>query len=150
MSNNFFFSEKNPIFFFPEFFETIQYFFLVVSRPFRRVLKTFSEKNSKKIKIIKFVKKFRKTFFFEKNTRFFFCFPNFSKSVYFFLLTVSHAFRRVLKTFSEKNSKKIKIIKFVKKFRTTFFFPKNIQDFFFVFGIFRNYSIFFPSCFASL
>merc|ERR1712243_531587 len=29
--------------------------------------------------------------------------------------------RRVFKTFSEKNSKKIKIFKFVKKFRTTFF-----------------------------
>ena len=40
--------KKNMIF--GNFSKTIRYFFLVVSRPLRRVLKTFSEKNSKKIK----------------------------------------------------------------------------------------------------
>ena len=45
------------------FSKTTRYFFLVVSRPLRRVFKTFSEKNSKKIEIFKFVKKFRTTFF---------------------------------------------------------------------------------------
>ena len=45
--------------------KNIRYFFLVVSRPLRRVFKTFSEKNSKKIEIFKFVKKFRTIFFSE-------------------------------------------------------------------------------------
>merc|ERR1712243_245464 len=75
MQKNKFFKKFRTIFFFSVFFDifskkvnfskTIQYFFLVVSLPFRRVFKTFSEKNSKKMKIFKFVKKFRTTFFWE-------------------------------------------------------------------------------------
>ena len=53
--------EKNHVF--STFLKNYSIFFLVVSRPLRRVFKTFSEKNSKKIKIFKFVKKFRTTFF---------------------------------------------------------------------------------------
>ena len=65
MSKNF-----EQLFFFSDFFgffikkvyfsKTIQYFFLVLSLPPRRVLKTFSEKNLKKKK--RFVQKFRTTF----------------------------------------------------------------------------------------
>ena len=57
-------SEKNR--YFTNISKSIRYFFLVVSLPPRRVFKTFSEKNSKKIKIFKFVKKFRTTFFFQR------------------------------------------------------------------------------------
>ena len=87
MSKNF---EK--LFFFSNFFDffskkvnfskTIQYFFLVVSLPPRRVFKTFSEKISKKIKIFKFVKKFRTTFFFQRFFRFFFKKSKFLKNYY--------------------------------------------------------------------
>ena len=56
-------AKSKKIMYFQHFSKTIRYFFLVVSRPLRRVFKTFSEKNSKKIKKIKFVKKFRTTFF---------------------------------------------------------------------------------------
>ena len=55
--------KSKKIMYFQHFSKTIRYFFLVVSRPLRRVFKTFSEKNSKKMKIFKFVKKFRTTFF---------------------------------------------------------------------------------------
>merc|ERR1712131_104284 len=74
ISNNFFFSaiSRKKIMYFQHFSKTIQYFFLVVSRPLRRVFKTFFEKNSKKIKIFKFVKKFRTTFFFQVFFRFFY------------------------------------------------------------------------------
>ena len=47
-----------------------RYFFLVVSRPLRRVIKTFSEKNSKKNKKFILCKKFR-TIFFSAISRFF-------------------------------------------------------------------------------
>ena len=57
-------AEVEKITYFKNFSKTIQYFFLVVSRPLRRVLKTFSEKNSKKTKIFNFCKKFRTIFFF--------------------------------------------------------------------------------------
>ena len=63
-------AKSKKITYFKNISKTIQYFFLVVSRPLRRVLKTFSEKNSKKIKILKFVKKFR-TIFFQRFLRFF-------------------------------------------------------------------------------
>ena len=80
--------------------------FLVVSRLFKRVLKTFSEKNLKKIKRFKLVKKFRTPFFFSD----FFIFLSkkvyFSKTIPYFFLLFSRPFRRVSKTFSEKNSKK--------------------------------------------
>ena len=46
------------------FSKTIRYFFLVVSRPLRRVFKTFSEKISKKNLIFILCKKFRTIFFF--------------------------------------------------------------------------------------
>ena len=62
-------SKKNT--YFTNFSKSIRYFFLVVSRPLRRVFKTFSEKNSKKNKIFKFVKKFRTIFFFNDFFRFF-------------------------------------------------------------------------------
>ena len=56
--------------YFENFLKTTRYFFQIVSRPLRRVFKTFSEKNSKKIKKIKFVQKFR-TIFFQRFLRFF-------------------------------------------------------------------------------
>ena len=40
--------KSKKIMYFQHFSKTIQYFFLVVSLPFRRHLNTFSEKNSKK------------------------------------------------------------------------------------------------------
>ena len=55
-------AKSKKIMYFKNFSKTIQYFFLVVSRPLRRVLKTFSEKISKKNKIFILCKKFR-TFF---------------------------------------------------------------------------------------
>ena len=51
--------KSKKITYFKNFSKTIRYFFLVVSRPLRRVLKTFSEKNSKKNKICILCKKFR-------------------------------------------------------------------------------------------
>ena len=56
-------------------------------------------------------------------------FSNFSKISHDFFLNVSRPLRTVFKTFSEKNSKKIKEIKFVKKFRTTFFFSAIFRFF---------------------
>ena len=60
--------EKNHVF--KNFSKIIQYFFLVVSRPLRRVSKTFSEKNSKKNKNFILSKKFR-TIFFSAISQFF-------------------------------------------------------------------------------
>ena len=114
--------KSKKIMYFQHFSKTIRYFFLVVSRPLRRVLKTFSEKNSKKNKIFILCKKFRTIFFFSD------FFDFFSKKVYFsninryFFLVVSRPLRRVLKTFYEKNSKKNEIFILCKKFRTIFFF----------------------------
>merc|ERR1711973_100600 len=109
------------------FSKTIRYFFLVVSRPLRRVFKTFSEKNSKKIKNFICFKFFLITFFFFSDFFVFFSKKvNFSKNIRYFFLVLSRPPRRVLKPFSEKNSKKIKNFKFFKFFRTTFFF----EDFF--------------------
>merc|ERR1712243_520380 len=102
----------------------------VVSLPLRRLFKTFSEKNSKKMKIFKFVKKFRTTFFFSIFFVFFSKKVNFSKTIGYFFLVVSRLLRRLSETFSEKKSKKIKIFKFVKKFRTTFFFSAIFLIFF--------------------
>ena len=53
--------KSKKIMYFQHFSKTIRYFFLVVSRPLRKVFKTFSEKISKKK--FEFVKKFRTTFF---------------------------------------------------------------------------------------
>ena len=60
--------EKNM--FFGNISKTTQYFFLVVSRPLRRLFKTFSVKNSKNSKFFIFCKKFR-TIFFQRFFRFF-------------------------------------------------------------------------------
>ena len=65
-------AKSKKIMYLQNFSRTIRYFFLVVSWPPRRVLMTFSEKNSKKIKISKFVKKFRTTFFFQRFFSFFY------------------------------------------------------------------------------
>ena len=74
-------------------------------------------------------------------------FKNLSKTIRYFFLVVSLPLRRVFKTFSKKNSKKIKKNKFVKKFRTTFFFS-NFFEFFIKKSIFlEHYSIFISSCF---
>ena len=62
-------TKSKKIRYFKDFSKTIRYFFLVVSRPLRRVLKTFSEKNSKKKN--KFIKKIRTIFFFQRFLRFF-------------------------------------------------------------------------------
>ena len=127
-----------------------RYFFLVTSRPFRRDLKTFSEKNSKKIKNFNFFKKFRTIFFFSDFFYFLSKKVTLSKTVWYFFLVVSRPLRRVFKTFSEKNSKKIKNFKFFKIFRTTFFFQRFFRFFFKKSKFLKNYSIFFASCFSSL
>ena len=107
--------KSKKIMYFQHFSKTIRYFFLVVSWPPRRLLNTFSEKNSRKIKFLKFVKKFRTTFFFSDFFDFLSNKVYFSKTIRYFFLVVSRPFRRVFKTFSEKNSKKMKFFKFVKK-----------------------------------
>ena len=69
--------KSKKIMYFKNFSNTIQYFLLVVSRPLRRVFKTFSWKSSKKNKIFMIFFKFR-TIFFQRFFRFFspfFCFP---------------------------------------------------------------------------
>merc|ERR1711973_514941 len=106
------------------FSKTIRYFFLVVSRPLRKVFKKFSEKNSKKIKNFICFKFFLTTFFFSDFFVFFSKKVNFSKNIRYFFLVLSRPPRRVLKPFSEKNSKKSNFI-FFKKFRKTFFFQRS-------------------------
>ena len=76
-------------------------------------------------------------------------FQHFSKTIRYFFLVVSLPLRRVFKTFSEKNSKKIKNFKFFKKFRTTFFFQGFFRFFFKKSEFLKKYLIFFSSCFAS-
>merc|ERR1711973_635566 len=123
-------AKSEKIMYFQHFSKTIRYFFLAVSRPLRRVFKTFSEKNSKKIKNFKFFKKFRTIFFFSDFFDFLSKKVNFSKTIRYFFLVVSRPLRRVCKTFSEKNSKKIKKFKFFKKFRTIFFFQRFFSIFY--------------------
>ena len=142
-------AKSKKIMYLQNFSRTIQYFFLVVSWPPRRVLMTFSEKNSKKIKISKFVKKFRTTFFFSDFFDFFSKKVNFSKTIQYFFLVVSRPLRRVFKTFSEKNSKKIKNFICFKFFLTTFFFQRFFRFFFKKSKFLKKYSIFFLSSFAS-
>merc|ERR1712131_112923 len=98
---NFFFSaiSRKKIMYFKNFSKTIRYFFLVVSRPLRRVFKTFSEKNSKKIKKIKFVKKFR-TIFFQRFFRIFYQKYISRTLLDIFFLVTSRPLRKVFKTFS--------------------------------------------------
>ena len=63
-------AKSKKIMYFKNFSKTIRYFFLVVSRPLRKVFKTFSAKNSKKNKNFILSKKFR-TIFFSAISRFF-------------------------------------------------------------------------------
>merc|ERR1711872_1149745 len=78
------------------------------------------------------------------------CIFNISQKLFdIFFLVVSFPLRRVFKTFSERNSKKIKNFKFFKIFRTTFFFQRFFRFFFKKSKFLKIYSIFFPSCFAS-
>ena len=63
-------AKSKKIMYFQHFSKTIRYFFLVVSCPLRSVFKTFSEKNSKKIKFLFYVKNFAQ-FFFSAISRFF-------------------------------------------------------------------------------
>ena len=102
-------AKSKKIMYFQHFSKTIRYFFLVVSPPPRRLSNTFSKKKSKKLKNFKFFKKFRTIFFFSDFFDFLSKKVNFSKTFKYFLLVVSWPPRRVLKTFSEKNSKKLKI-----------------------------------------
>ena len=95
--------------YFKNFSKTTRYFFLVVSRPLRRVLKTFSEQNWKKNIIFIFVKKFRTTFFFQRFFRFFDQDKHISQKLLFFFLVVLRPFRRVLKNFFRKTRKKINV-----------------------------------------
>ena len=62
--------KSKKILYFKNFSNTIRYFFLVVSRPLRRVFKTFSWISSKKNKIFMIFFKFR-TIFFQRFLRFF-------------------------------------------------------------------------------
>merc|ERR1711954_420092 len=89
-------AKSKKIMYFQHFSKTIRYFFLVVSLPLRRVFKTFSEKNSKKIKILKFVKKFRTTFFFSAIFSFFFQKKLISQKLFNFF---SELFRVLLEDF---------------------------------------------------
>merc|ERR1712035_269470 len=114
-------AKSKKIMYFQHFSKTIRYFVLVVSLPLRRLLKTFSEKKSKKIKKINFSKNFEQLFFFSDFVDIFSKKVNFSKTIRYFFLVVFLPLRSLLQTFSNKNSKKIKIFKFVKKFGTTFF-----------------------------
>merc|ERR1712081_49203 len=54
------------------------------------------------MKIFKFVKKFRTTFFFQRFFVFFSKKVNFSRTIRYFFLVVSRPLRRLSKTFSEK------------------------------------------------
>merc|ERR1712096_49993 len=110
---------------------------------------TFSEKISKKLKKLNLSKNFEQLFFSAIFSIFYQKKANFSKTVRYFFLVVPLPPRRVLKTFSEKNSKKIKKIKFVKKFRTTFFFQRFFRFFSKKSKFLKNYAIFFPSCFLA-
>ena len=56
-------AKSKKITYLKNFSKTIRYFFLVVSRPLRRVFKTFSVKNSEKIIFLFFVKNIELFFF---------------------------------------------------------------------------------------
>ena len=56
-------AKTKKIMYFQNISKTMGYFFLVVSRPLRRVLQTFSDKNSKKIQFLFFSKNFEQFFF---------------------------------------------------------------------------------------
>ena len=132
--------------FFRNFSKDSHIFFLNLFCPLRTDFKTSFVKISKILKNLKLSKKFR-TIFFPLGQKSMF-FKNFSKTIRYFFRIVSRPLRRVSKTFSEKKSKKKSNFIFVKKFRTTFF--SAILSIFYQKSIFlKNYSIFFPSCFAS-
>ena len=100
-------SKFDKIMYFQHFSKTIRYFFLAVSSPIKRFFKTYSEKNSKKIEIFSFVKKNRVTFFSAIFSIFYQKPYIYQKLLYIFFPVVSRPHRKLLKTFSEKNSKKI-------------------------------------------
>ena len=77
---------------FKNFSNTIQYFLLVVSRPLRRVFKTFSWKSSKKNKISMIFFKFRTIFF---SNFFNFSHPFFVSQRFFFTPIFCHQFFKV-------------------------------------------------------
>ena len=81
-------ANSKKIMYFQHFSKTIQYFFLVISRPLRRVFKTFSEKNSKKKVDFFFIKKFHNISFFYRifdflRTKYWY-FQNISKTAQYF------------------------------------------------------------------
>merc|ERR1711954_378811 len=81
------------------------------------------------MKIFKFVKKFRTTFFFSDFFDIFSKKVNFSKTIRYLFLVVSRPLRRVFKTFFDKNSKKMKIFKFFKKISNNFFSQQFLHIF---------------------
>jgi len=87
-------AKSKKIMYFKNISKATLYFFLVVSRPFRRALKTFSEKNS-------FFYKISNIFFYRDFFDFFIKKSIFSKTTHYFLLAVSRTLIRVFKIFSE-------------------------------------------------
>ena len=107
--------KSKKIMYFKNFSKTIRYFFLVVSRPLRRVFKTFSWKSSKKNKIFMIFFKFR-TIFFQRFFRFFspfFLFPTAFSSPPFFATN----FLKLVKW---------KIFRFIGNFSTSENFPIHL------------------------
>ena len=107
--------KSKKIMYFKNFSNTIQYFLLVVSRPLRRVFKTFSWKSSKKNKIFMIFFKFR-TIFFQRFFRFFspfFLFPTAFSSPPFFATN----FLKLVKW---------KIFRFIGNFSTSENFPIHL------------------------
>ena len=125
---------KNYSIFFPSCFEA----------PYKSFEDIFWEKIKKKN-----VKKFRMTFFFHDFYDFLSQKRNFSKTIRHFFLFISRPLKRNLKTFSEKNSEKVKKNKFVKKFRITFFIQRFFQFFIQKSKFLKKHSILFPSFFEA-
>ena len=117
------FLEKN-FWYFQNISKTAQYFFLLVSRLLRRALNEFSLKKSTQNSNSFVFKKFLTILFFHYFFRFFekkICyFQNITKNTQYFLVIVSHPFRRDWKKFTIKNLTK-----------KSFFFFKNFEQFFF-------------------
>merc|ERR1712002_517778 len=108
-------SENRKIMYFKNFSNPIQYFLLVVSRPLRRVFKTFSWKSSKKKNFFMIFFKFR-TIFFQRFFRFFspfFLFPTALSSPPFFATN----FLKLVKW---------KIFRFIGNFSTSENFPIHL------------------------
>merc|ERR1712168_1244683 len=95
--------KSKKIMYFKKFSNTIRYFFLVVSRPLKRVFKTFSQKSSKKKNIFL---KFR-TIFFQRFLRF----------VSLFFVSHGYLFTLFLRW---------KILRFIGNFSTSGNFPSHL------------------------